>query len=172
MAKYGVPVNLDREGRKVHEEYHKDLEVNAKMALDVIDEVKDAGDYATAEGDRAKEFSDNIESVMKDGPVQTVNGKTGQVTGLAEQAELDETNSRLADTVLGINDNVITPIYDDNGNLIRVEEKKDGIVVKSVDLNFNDDLLKEVIETINEDSVKSTLNYTNGNLTSIEKEVI
>ena len=99
MAKYGVPVNLDREGRKVHEEYHKGLEVNAKMALDVIDEAKDAGDYATAEGDRAKEFSDNIETVMKDGPTQTVNGRTGQVTGLAEQVDLDATNSLLADTV-------------------------------------------------------------------------
>lgn len=104
MAEYGVPVNLDRAGRKVHEEYHKSLEVNAKMALDVIDEVKGAGDYATAEGDRAKEFSDNIETVMKDGPTQTVNGRTGQVTGLAEQVDLDATNAQLADTAVDVNE--------------------------------------------------------------------
>lgn len=100
MAKYGVPVNLDREGRKVHEEYHKGLEVNAQMALNAIDEAKNAADYATGEGDRAKEFSDNIEAVMKDGPTQTVNGRTGQVTGLAEQVDLDATNQQLEHNAL------------------------------------------------------------------------
>lgn len=103
MPNKGVPVNLDRKGRKEHMEYHEDLEVNAKQALEMIEETKDAADYATEQGNRAKEYSDNIDEVMKDGPVQTVNGKTGQVSGLAEQVDLDKTNEQLAETNHEIN---------------------------------------------------------------------
>lgn len=90
MANYGVPVNLDREGRKEHEDYHKELEVNASQ-------LKGAGEFAQEQGDRAKEFSDNIETVMQDGPVQTVNGKTGNVSGLATEQQIISVTQQLAD---------------------------------------------------------------------------
>lgn len=95
MPNKGVPVNLDRTGRKEHIEYHESIEVNAKMALEMIEETKSAADYATGQGDRAKEYSDNIELVMKDGPVQTVNGDTGNVTGLATKLEIVEVKQQL-----------------------------------------------------------------------------
>lgn len=105
MSNKGVPVNLDRKGRKEHIEYHERLEVTAS-------ELQGAGQFAQEQGDRAKEFSDNIETVMKDGPVQTVNGKTGQVTGLAEQSDLDEVDTRLSEKIDDKNQEVNQKIND------------------------------------------------------------
>lgn len=81
--------------------------VNTITVEEFKKQIEEATGYAINQGDRAKEYSDNIDTVMKEGPVQTVNGKTGNVSGLTEQVEFNtfknETNSQLAETLNVVN---------------------------------------------------------------------
>lgn len=77
-------------------------DVNTITVEQLVKRLDDVSAYATEQADRAKVYSDNIDAVMKDGPVQTVNGKTGTITGLAEQAEVNEIKSQLAETATDV----------------------------------------------------------------------
>ena len=59
-----------------------------------------------------------------------------------------------------------------DGNLIRVEEKHGAMVVKTTNLQYDDDgNLITVVETAGGVAVTTNFNYTDGNLTSVTRAV-
>lgn len=70
----------------------------ATDAVDAKNEAVNAAAYATQEANDARIQKELVNQVLRDGPVSSVNGQTGLVTGLAEQAEVDGVKTQLADT--------------------------------------------------------------------------
>jgi hypothetical protein len=72
----------------------------AEYAADQGDYAKAQGDYAAAEAEDARTQKEEVARVLEAGPVASVNGKTGVVTGLAEQSAVDDVKRTLAETAL------------------------------------------------------------------------
>src|SRR5690625_1894625 len=150
MAELIQKTDTLNEGREKLNEAIKDAE---KAKID-SSEALDTANTALSKSESTQTQLDNI-VIDGDSSVEAAQArvdKDGKTYGtLKERLDTEHgiVTSQLADTVLGINNNTITPVYE-NGLLKRIEEKKDGVVVKSVDLNFNNGLLVEVIETIND----------------------
>ncbi|MFY0760187.1 hypothetical protein AB1K32_15055 [Metabacillus dongyingensis] len=71
----------------------------------------------------------------------------------------------------GLNDNTVTPTYTD-GQLTLVEEKNGSTVKASTALTYNiDGTVNTITEIINGSTVISTLNYINGEFSSVTKEL-
>lgn len=116
------------------------LEVTGVMTVTLEQfkkEIDGATKAAKEQADRAEEIVDSLEAVMKDGPVQTVNGKTGIVSGLAEQSDLNIVKTQLAEkakqTALEIErariSNLVANAGDTDGNaeLLDIRVGFDGI---------------------------------------------
>jgi hypothetical protein len=77
----------------------------------------------------------------------------------------------LAD-IASINNNTVIPTYT-NGQLTKVEEKDGSVVKASSTLTYNSDgTVNTVTELINGKTVVSTLNYVNGDFSSISRVVL
>lgn len=76
------------------------------------------------------------------------------------------------DVLSGVNSFSTFPTFE-NGRLKKVENKNGSSVVSSASFTFNiDGSLKDITETINGKTVKTTLNYINGVFVSTKKEVL
>jgi hypothetical protein len=86
-------------------------------------------------------------------------------------SEFNKTNQQLADIASQNNYSVI-PTYT-NGQLTKVEEK-DGLTVKaSSAIAYNSDgSVNTITEVLNGKTVVTTLNYVNGEFSSISREVL
>ena len=182
MARKDIRIPLDRENRndvnhnfkELYDDFRDVVDLVTKEAYDQIIEgsrinwdkmVDSVGDLPSdaVEGD--------ARGVKSDNKIYRFDGNEWVAIGELSLNPISEVDDRMTDTVLGINNNTITPIYDGD-RLIRVEEKKDGDIVRQVELNYAGGLLTRVTETIDEDTVESLLNYSNNKLTSIEKEIL
>ncbi|WP_157723868.1 hypothetical protein [Domibacillus aminovorans] len=76
------------------------------------------------------------------------------------------------DVLRGFNDHSFVPTYDENGQLVSVEEKIGETVIRSFTLTYDvDDLVATVAETYDGETVTSTLNYTSGSFVSVDNTV-
>lgn len=97
----------------------------------------------------------------------------GDVDSLVAQAKAD-VEGQISDisSQLGFNNHSIIPTYTD-GQLTKVEEKDGSTVKQSSIITYNlDGTVATVTELQNGKTVKSTLNYVNGEFNSVSKEVL
>jgi hypothetical protein len=92
-----------------------------------------------------------------------------EISGL--QSSLDNVNAQLSD-IASINNYSVIPTFT-NGQLTKVEEKDGSLVKLSSSLTYNTDgTVNTVTEVINGKTVVTTLNYINGEFSSVSRAVL